>query len=495
MAIDSTGPHEPGSAVQARVLVVMAETDETRLLVAFLNEEGYEVLWARESQSAYDILDTERVDGLICDLQTERVDGLRLVQLSLQRNAEICSIAVANTTPEGIELGTEAMRQGAYDFQVRPLILAKINAVLRRGLSHQRLVDEVYDLHRRLDRRYRFGGVMRRSSLWQRIYSQIEQVAPSKATVLLLGETGTGKGELAKAIHQHSNRRDRPFVETNCGALPEAIVESELFGHEKGAFTGASASRKGRFELADGGTLFLDEVGDLTMPTQVKLLRVVQESEFERVGGVETRKVDIRLVAATNRDLEAMVSEGDYRADLFYRLNVVSIEVPPIRHSREDIPILIDEFIREFAEENRQKTVGMTPAAVDCLVTYDWPGNVRELKNCIEGMLVMRSSDRSLDVEDVPDHVRNPGGRRAVFVEAGMTMKEIEKKAIADTLEAVGYDRRQAAAVLGIGLSTLYRKEKEYGLKGRRQSSPRTGDEGSRPPAGKSSRLLTRKRR
>ena len=199
---------------------------------------------------------------------------------------------------------------------------------------------------------------------------------------------------------------------------------------------------------------------------------------------METRKVDVRLVAATNRDLEAMVSEGEYRADLFYRLNVVSIEVPPIRQSREDIPILIDEFIREFAEENRQKTVSMTPAAVDCLVTYDWPGNVRELKNCIEGMFVMHSSDDSLDVEDVPDHIRNPGGRPAVFVKAGMTMKEIEKKAIADTLEAVGYDRRKAAAVLGIGLSTLYRKEKEYGLKGRRKSPPRAGDEGFCPPAG-----------
>ena len=494
MGIDHNIPHPPGSAGTARVLVVLAETDETRHLVAFLNEEGYEVLWARESQSAYDILDRERVDGLICDLQAERVDGLRLVKVSLQRNAEICSIAVASTTLEGIELGTEAMRQGAYDFQVRPLILAKINAVLRRGLSHQRLVDEVYDLHRRLDRRYRFGGVMRRSSAWQRIYSQIEQVAPSKATVLLLGETGTGKGELAKAIHQNSNRRDNPFVETNCGALPEAIVESELFGHERGAFTGASASRKGRFELADGGTLFLDEVGDLTMPTQVKLLRVVQDSEFERVGGVETRKVDVRLVAATNRDLEAMVSEGEYRADLFYRLNVVSIEVPPIRQSREDIPILIDQFIREFAEENRQKTVGMTPAAVDCLAQYDWPGNVRELKNCIEGMLVMRTSDNRLDVKDVPDHIRNPGGRPAVFIKAGMTMREIEKQAIADTLEAVGYDRRQAAAVLGIGLSTLYRKEKEYGLKGSGKSSRGTHGKGSGTPPGKSVRLLTRKR-
>ena len=442
------------------------------------------MLWAREGQTAYDIIDKERVDGLICDLQSERVDGLRLIKLALQRNSEICAIVVAGTTPEGIEIGTEAIRQGAYDFQVRPLILPKINLVLQRGLSYQKLVDEVSDLHRRLDHRYRFGGVVRRSSMWQRIYSQIEQVAPSKATVLLLGETGTGKGELAKAIHQHSNRRDHPFVETSCGALPEAIVESELFGHEKGAFTGATTSRKGRFELSDGGTLFLDEVGDLTLPTQVKLLRVVQDSEFERVGGVETRKVDARLVAATNRDLEEMVSKGDYRADLFYRLNVVTIRVPPLRHSRDDIPILIDDFIREFSQENMDVEIGLSSDAIDCLSQYDWPGNVRELKNCIEGMVVMRNTDR-LEVSDIPDHIKNAKGKRIVNDKSGMTMREIEKQAIVETLKAVGYDRRRAAVVLDIGLSTLYRKEKEYGLRtynGKRdvKSETNVDDQGKR---------------
>ena len=476
----------PAEAPQPRVLVVQPESADTRQLVGFLNECGYEVLWARESQSAYDILDAEPVDGLVCDLQAERIDGLRLVRLALQRNSEICAIVVASASPQGIELGTEAMRHGAYDFQVRPLILDKINAVLERGLSHQRLVDEISDLHRRLDSRYRFGGIVRRSSSWQRIFNQIEQVAPAKATVLLTGETGTGKGELAKAIHQNSNRRDRPFVETNCGALPESIVESELFGHEKGAFTGAATSRKGRFELADTGTLFLDEVGDLSLATQVKLLRVVQDSQFERVGGVETRRVDVRLVAATNRDLEGMVADGRYRADLFYRLNVVAIEVPPLRQSREDIPILIDEFIRELCAESGREVSGITSVAVDCLVQHDWPGNVRELKNCLEGMLVMSPAGRELDVDDVPEHIRAANPRASTEgMRTGMTMKEIEKQAIADTLESVDHDRRRAATILGIGLSTLYRKEKQYGLRP-------NADSAEEPVAGP---LITRKRR
>ena len=356
--------------------------------------------------------------------------------------------------------------RGAYDFQMRPINLAKVEAVLQRGLNYQRLVGEVSVLQRRLDERYRFGGIVRRSSAWQRIYSQIEQVAPSKASVLLLGETGTGKGELAKAIHQQSRRRDQPFVETNCGALPESIVESELFGHEKGAFTGATTSHKGRFELADEGTLFLDEIGDLSPATQVKLLRVVQSGEFERVGGAVTRKVDIRIVAATNRSLESMVERGEYRADLFYRLNVVTITVPPLRQCREDIPVLVDEFVREFSQENERNITGMTRAAMDVMIEYSWPGNVRELKNCVEGMLVMSTAEGTLDVDDIPLQIRTPSRQHGGFgAGSGLTMKELERRAIAETLEAVGYDRRRAAVILDIGLSTLYRKEKEYGLK------------------------------
>ena len=452
-------------APETRVLVVMPEDGTTRELLAYLERRGLEVLWVREGQAAFDILDADPpVDALICDLRHERIDGLRVIQVALRRNSSLCAIAIANV--DEIELGTEAMRQGAYDFQVRPLNLPKISAVLDRGLSYQRLMGEVSELQRRLDERYRLGGIARRSPHWQRIYNQIEQVAQSKATVLLAGETGTGKGEVAKAIHQQSRRRERLFVEINGGALPEGIVESELFGHEKGAFTGAATSHKGRFELADLGTLFLDEVGDLSAPTQVKILRVIQTGEFERVGGTNTHKVDVRLVTATNRDLEAMVDEGGFRADLFYRLNVVRIEVPPLRECPEDIPILIDEFIQQFAAENGKEINGLTTAASDVLLQYDWPGNVRELKNCIEGMVVMSKGEgTALDLADIPNQIRNESSDHGESaLRPGMTMKEIEKKAISDTLASVHDDRRRAAEVLQIGLSTLYRKLKEYDI-------------------------------
>ena len=444
--------------------MVLPEVSRTRELVVYLEHQELEVLWAREGLSGYDILDSEPVDALICDLREARIDGLRLLQVARQRNAEICTIVIGG--PEEIELGMEAMRQGAYDFQLRPPSLAKISAVLERGLSHQRLVGKVSDLQRRLDERYRLGGIARRSSHWQRIYSQIEQVARSKASVLIVGETGTGKGEVSKAIHQQSRRSEYPFVEINCGALPEGIVESELFGHEKGAFTGAATARKGRFELADKGTLFLDEVGDIPLVTQVKLLRVIQESEFERVGGVQTRKVDVRIIAATHRNLDEMVAQRIFRADLFYRLNVVTIEVPPLRACREDIPILVDEFVRQFAAENNKRVKGITSGVLDVLLEYEWPGNVRELKNCIEGMVVMCPREGMLEINDIPPYIRR-GGRQlpGLPFRVGMTMKEIEKAVLEETLKAVNHDRRRAAEILKIGLSTLYRKEKEYGLR------------------------------
>ncbi len=463
---DLTQPVPAGSErAQARVLVASPEDEATQQLVSYLRQEGFEVLWACAGAAAYDILDSESVDALICHMSDSRIDGFRVVQLARQRNPEIC--AIVSGTAEDIEQGTEVMRQGAYDFQVRPLNLGKLRAVLDRGLSHQQLVGEVSDLQRRLQERYRYGGIARRSSSWQRIYAQIEQVAPSRATVLLTGETGTGKGEVAKAIHQNSTRRDRAFVETNCGALPEGIVESELFGHERGAFTGARTSHKGRFEMADMGTMFLDEVGDLSPATQVKLLRVIQNGEFERVGGSETLRADIRLLAATNRDLEQMVEDGSYRADLFYRLNVVTIRIPPLRECREDVPVLVNEFLRQFSEENERNVHTMTPAAMDLLMSYEWPGNVRELKNCVEGMIVMSPADRIFDVADVPAPLRRnrPAAADEEGLRVGMTMKQIEKLALVETLKAVGYDRRKAAAMLEIGLSTLYRKEKEYGLR------------------------------
>ena len=446
-----------------RVLLVLPQDEGAGALEGYLKERGFEVLRVHEGAAGYDVLDREPVDVLISYLQTARIDGIRLIQLARQRNAEICSIILASS--DEIELGTEAMRQGAYDFQVRPVNLTKIGAVLDRGLSYQRLVGEVSDLQRRLDDRYRIGRIRRRSSAWNRIYAQAEQVASSRATVLLVGETGTGKGEVAKAIHQLSPRRDRPFVETNCGALPDSIVESELFGHERGAFTGASTSRKGRFELADEGTLFLDEVGDLSGATQVKLLRVIQSGEFERVGGTQTQRVDTRLLAATNRDLEQMVEEGSYRQDLFYRLNVVTIKIPPLRECGDDIPLLVNEFLREFCLEN-DKELRMRPEVMDLLTDYEWPGNVRELKNCLEGMVVMAKNGAELSEADIPSPIRQaPRRAGSGGINAGLTMREIEKEAIVATLKAVDFDRRKAAKMLEIGLSTLYRKEKEYGLR------------------------------
>ncbi len=446
-----------------RVLIVLNESSRTKDLVAFL-DRAYEVLWVREGQSAYEIIDSEPLDALICGLGESHIDGLRVLAVAAKRNSEICAIAIAD--PEDHHLGVAALRHGAYDFQVHPLNHDKINAVLERGLSYQKLVGEVSDLQRRLDERYRLSGIDRRSSAWQRIYNQIERVAGSKATVLVVGETGTGKGEIAKAVHQQSRRRESAFVEVNCGALPEGIVESELFGHEKGAFTGATKARNGRFEIADNGTLFLDEVGDIPPATQVKLLRVIQGGEFERVGGTHTRRVDVRLIAATNRNLVEMVDQGSYRADLFYRLRVVTIEVPPLRECPEDVPILVDEFIRQFAVENDKVVDGINSEALDVLLQYDWPGNVRELKNCIEGMVVMCPRSGLLEAPDIPLQIsgasRSVGGRG---FHVGMSLEELEKVAIEETLKSVNYDRRRAAKILEIGLSTIYRKEKEFGIR------------------------------
>jgi DNA-binding NtrC family response regulator len=447
--------------VRPRVLVVLPEAAPSRHLVAHLSRSGFETLWVHDGQSAYEVVDAEPLDALICDLRSAHIDGLRLQQVARRRNPETCGIVIAD--PESLVLATEAVRQGAYDYQLHPVNLEKVVAVLQRGLSHQRLVGQVSSLQRRLDERFRFQGIARRSSPWLRIHSQIEQVAQSRASVLVTGETGTGKGEVAKAIHQRSPRRDHAFVEVNCGALPEGIVESELFGHERGAFTGAAAARKGRFELADKGTLFLDEVGDIPLATQVKLLRAVQEGAFERLGGTHTHRVDVRLIAATNRDLGQMLAQGTYRADLYYRLQVVTIEVPPLRECREDIPLLVDEFVHQFAAENGGRVTGIHPRAVHVLRDYDWPGNVRELKNCVEGMVVMCPRPGLLDLEDLPRHLSRrqrplPGLRFRV----GMSMAELERLAIEETLAAVGNDYRQAADLLGIGVSTIYRKVKQY---------------------------------
>jgi two-component system, NtrC family, response regulator HydG len=450
-----------------QALVVAKDSEDIKDLLAALDSWGFKARWAKDGEAGYNVLDgPEVIHALITELNVHRIDGMRLLSVAKQRNPDICVIMIASDAD--IELATEAMRQGAYDFQTKPLNLKKMKAVLDRGLSLQRLTFEVTDLHRRLDQRYGFHNLIGNSRGMVAVYNMIRLTAPTRANVLIMGETGTGKGVVAQTIHQNSSRRDAPFVTLNCASLAEGVIESELFGHERGAFTGAVQTHKGRFEIADGGTLFLDEVSEMSLATQAKLLRVIEDREFERVGGTHPIKVDVRLIAATNRDLEQQVREGKFREDLFYRLKVVPIKLPPLRERKQDIPRLVEAFLREFNVEHEKSITGISRGAMDLLMQYRWPGNVRELKNTIEGMVVLSPSDRVLDVSDLPEHilrqVGSPMPSGDIHLRVGMTMEEIEKIAIEHTLRSVGYDKHKAAEILGIGLRTLYRKQKRYRL-------------------------------
>lgn len=450
-----------------QALVVAKESEEVRELVDALETWGYKTVWAKDGEAGYNVLDShEAVHALITELNAHRIDGMRLLSVAKQRNPEICVVVIANEAD--IHLATEAMRQGAFDFQTQPLNLLKMKAVLERGLSLQRLALEVTDLHRRLDQRYGFHNLIGNSPGMVAVYNKIRQIAPTRATVLIMGETGTGKGVVAQTIHQNSPRRDAPFVTLSCASLAEGVIESELFGHERGAFTGAIQTHKGRFEIADGGTLFLDEVSETSLATQAKLLHVLENREFERVGGTRSIKVDVRLIAASNRDLTRLVKEGKFREDLFFRLAVVMVKLPPLRERQQDIPRLVATFIREFNLEHGKAIAGVSRGAMDFLMQYDWPGNVRELKNTIEGMVVLSASGRPLDMSDLPEQilreVEPEMPRGDLHLRVGMTMEEIEKIAIEHTLRSVGYDKQKASEILGIGLRTLYRKQKRYRL-------------------------------
>ena len=458
-----------------RALIVDKDTTETRELLATLEADGFDVRWVKDGEQAFNVLDAPGPDEagaapppgpevVIAELRAQRMDGMRLLQVAKNRNPEVCVILIADAGT--IELATTAMREGAYDFQTRPINLPKMVAVIRRALSHQRLVSRASDLAERLDERIRVPNLTGSSRTMEDLYARIALTAPTRATVLIQGETGTGKELIAKAIHQMSPRKDERFVKLHCAELSESIIESELFGHERGSFTGADQQRKGRFELADQGTLFIDEISEIPLTIQTKLLRVLQDRQFERVGGEETVTVDVRVVAASNRPLELLVARGGFREDLYYRLRVVLLEVPPLRERREDIPLLVETFVKEFNREHSRKVLGVTRGAVDQMMQYDWPGNIRELKNTVEEMVIFTQGKRLLDVSDLPLAIRQQKSPTApaLNLSVGMPMQEIERAAIEATLRSVGYDKQKAAGVLGIGLRTLYRKLKEYGL-------------------------------
>jgi two-component system NtrC family response regulator/two-component system response regulator HydG len=346
----------------------------------------------------------------------------------------------------------------------KPIDLVKLRVLIHKALEKRALAVENIALRESLRQKYRFDNIVGASQKMSEIYQIVTQVAPTNATVLITGESGTGKELIANAIHYNSPRKERPLVKLNCASLSETLLESELFGHEKGAFTGAISRRKGRFEIADGGTLFLDEIGGVSLAVQVKLLRVLQEREFERVGGNETIKVDVRLVTATNKDLKKAVEEGTFREDLFYRIHVVTIDVPPLRERKEDIPPLVSHFINKFAAENKKNVKGVTDEALLLLTSYDYPGNVRELENIIESAVVMATGNL-IDVSVLPQSVRSvTPARESISLPVGSTLTDVEKRLIGETLRLTGGNKVQAAKVLGIGTRTLYRKIKEYNL-------------------------------
>jgi two-component system NtrC family response regulator len=449
----------PLSKERPTVLLVGHEAPATNALVAFLRDQGFGVVWSRDSEGGHNALDSTRVDCLVAELRAPRIDGLDLLRRARERNPEVCAVLVTGGAVPG--RAVEVMRQGAADLQVKPLDHEKLLAVLRRGLERQALVARVIEMEAQLDERFGLERLTGHSRAIVGVMEQVRHVAPTRATVLIEGETGTGKRLVAQAIHQNSPRRSERFVWVHCGALTEGVIESELFGHGRGTLAGASAVRQGRLELADGGTLFLGEIGGLSPTVQIKLLRVLQDRSFERVGGTESLKTDVRLIASTSRDLAAEVAAGRFREDLYYRLSVVRVQMPPLRARSEDIPLLVGGFIRELDGEHGRRVTGITRGVLDRLMRHPWPGNVRELRNIVEGMVMFAEGRRALDLSDLPDTLREgDGAGERLELRAGMTVDEAERRLIGATLRHCGNDKPRAAAMLGIGLRTLYRKLK-----------------------------------
>ncbi|MFU8780485.1 MAG: sigma-54-dependent transcriptional regulator [Kiritimatiellia bacterium] len=432
---------------------------------------GYDVMLAESGDRALQILHATDIDILVSDVRMPGMDGVTLLQRARAHHPELVSILL--TAYGNVEVAVEAMKAGAYDFLMKPVNLDHLDLLLQRALRSRDVESENRKLREELDNKYGLESIIGASPVMQDLFAIIRQAAPSQATVLIQGESGTGKELVAHAVHRLSTRSKGPFVAVHCAALSDSLLESELFGHEKGAFTGAVARRKGRFESADGGTLFLDEISEIDPSVQVKLLRVLEERCFERVGGSEVVDVDIRLVAATNRDLRAWVDEGRFREDLFFRLDVVTITMPPLRDRLDDLPLLCSHFITEFAGRNGKSIAGISSEAIELLAGYRWPGNIRELRNTIEKMVVLSRADR-LGVRDIPANIRqavrgadgSSGAVRSVRAVAGAPgvgqLADTEKAMILEALEQHGGNRTKAAEVLGISRRTLHRKLRQY---------------------------------
>lgn len=448
-----------------RILVVDDEKNIRDGLTAALKLDGYEGLPAANGEEAWNIINTQSVDMVITDLRMPEMSGSELLR---KVYSTYPTIPVVVLTGHGtIEDAVVAMQNGAVDFLTKPVNLDHLSVLIKRSLAGKDMADRNNELKRELEnlkKKSSFSSIIGKSTKVQRLLETIQQIAPSHASVLISGESGVGKELVADAIVSYSDRRDKPFVKVHCAALNANLLESELFGHVKGAFTGAVSDKKGRFELADGGTIFLDEIGEIDSSTQIKLLRVLQEREFEKVGGERTIRTDVRVIAATNRSLEEEIRKGNFREDLYYRLNVVRLEVPPLRERKEDVYLLATEFLNSFSKENNKKIEGFSNDVRTALGNYDWPGNIRELRNCIESAVVMCRTS-VIELADLPVTVSKARKGNSLEIELGTTMEEAEKQIILGTVNFCQGNKSRAAEVLGLGRKTIIRKMQEYEAK------------------------------
>ncbi len=448
------------------ILIVDDDTAHRTMLKTLLKGWGYRVEEAQDGDIAVGKVKEAPFDLVLMDIRMIRLSGIQALESIKTYNPAVPVIMM--TAYSSVDTAVEAMKKGAYDYLTKPLDFDELRLAMERAMEHTELKEENRLLRETLGEQFKAENIIGASSSMVRLLETLAQVAPSEATVLITGESGTGKELIAGAIHHNSLRSKGPFIKVNCAAITETLLESELFGHEKGAFTGAHRRKEGKFRQAHQGTLFLDEVSEMSLAMQAKLLRVLQEMEFTRVGGEEVIKVDVRVIAATNKDLAREIQEGRFREDLYYRLNVVTLEVPPLRERREDIPLLAQHFLAHFSKRNRKSLKGFTPQAMDRMLKYDWPGNVRELMNAVERAVVL-SRYEYVDVPDLPlalQEMEAPGERNGMQggIPAGVPLEEVEKATILKTLEATGGNKSEAARRLGITRKTLQKKLKKYGV-------------------------------
>lgn len=450
---------------KARILVVDDEESHRIMLRAVLKEEGYEVSEATDGTEAVKAVEQEPFDLILLDIRMTTMDGIEALS-EIRKISPLVPVLIM-TAYASVKTAMEALKAGAFEYLTKPLDIDELKILIEKALELYRLREENITLKERLGTRFDFSRIIGRSRKMKEVFDTLSLVAPTDATVLILGESGTGKELVANSIHHNSHRANEPFIKVSCAALPETLLEGELFGHEKGAFTGAIARREGRFQLAHRGSIFLDEVGEMSLTTQTKLLRVLQEKEFEPLGSTRTVKVDVRVVAASNKDLEKEVKEGRFREDLFYRLNVVPIFLPSLRERKEDIPALAAHFFAIYRDKNRKQLKDISGKVIDLFMRYEWPGNIRELENCVERAVILAKGE-IIAPADLPPTIQalSSGDREMQGLElpSGISLQEVEKALILKTLEDTGGNRTRAAEILGINRRTLQNKLKEYGI-------------------------------